>query len=107
MPAFQTSLLRWYHAHRRDLPWRRTRSPYRILVSEIMLQQTQVQTVIPYYHRWIKTFPTFRSLAAAPLNKVLKNWEGLGYYSRARNLQALSKTVTKQHSGRLPDTYDE
>ena len=107
MPAFQTSLLRWYHTHRRDLPWRKTHDPYKILVSEIMLQQTQVQTVIPYYHRWIKTFPTFRSLAAAPLNKVLKNWEGLGYYSRARNLQALSKTVITQHSGRLPDADDE
>jgi A/G-specific adenine glycosylase len=107
MPAFQSSLLRWYKANRRNLPWRRTRDPYRILVSEIMLQQTQVQTVIPYYRRWLKKFPTFRALAKAPLNKALKQWEGLGYYSRARNLQALSKVVMKQHGGRLPSTFDQ
>src|SRR5260221_7634726 len=84
MSTFSSSLLRWYAVFRRDLPWRRTLDPYRILVSEIMLQQTQVQTVIPYYQRWIKTFPTLRAFAREPLNKVLKQWEGLGYYSRAR-----------------------
>ena len=101
------ALLRWYRQHRRELPWRKTRDPYRILVSEIMLQQTQVQTVIPYYHRWLKTFPTFRALARAPLNKVLKRWEGLGYYSRARNLHALSTIVANRYGGRLPSTFDD
>src|SRR4051812_38094914 len=100
MPAVQTSILAWYRKHKRNLPWRETRDPYKILVSEIMLQQTQVQTVIPYYHRWIKKFPTFGRLAMAPLDRVLKKWEGLGYYSRARNLQALAKMVVKNHGGR-------
>lgn len=107
MAAFQSSLLRWYKTHRRDLPWRRTRDPYRILLSEVMLQQTQVQTVIPYYRRWLKVFPTFGALAKAPLNKVLKQWEGLGYYSRARNLHSLAKTVIKQYKGKLPSTFAE
>ncbi len=107
MSPFASSLLSWYRAHRRDLPWRRTRDPYRILLSEIMLQQTQVQTVIPYYQRWVKIFPTFHVLAKAPLNQVLKQWEGLGYYSRARNFHALAKTVVAQHRGRLPSTFDE
>src|SRR5436853_504748 len=101
-PSFPGSLLRWYHQNKRDLPWRRTRDPYRIWVSEIMLQQTQVDTVIPYYHRFLKTFPNFPSLAKAPLGKVLKLWEGLGYYSRARNLHALAKQVVKKHAGKLP-----
>src|SRR5712691_10247048 len=95
MTAFQADLLKWYRRHQRKLPWRKTRDPYRILVSEVMLQQTQVQTVIPYYQRWLKAFPTLRALAHAPLNKVLKHWEGLGYYSRARNLRALAKAVMK------------
>jgi A/G-specific adenine glycosylase len=97
------ALLRWYPKHRRDLPWRKTRDPYRILVSEIMLQQTQVQTVIPYYRRWLIAFPDFQTLARAPLNQVLKLWEGLGYYSRARNFHALAKWVVKDYQGRLPD----
>jgi len=105
--AFQRSLLEWYHRHQRQLPWRTTKDPYRILVSEIMLQQTQVQTVIPYYHRFLKTFPSFQSLARAPLQRVLKLWEGLGYYSRARNLHALAKAVVRAHDGHLPSTYDE
>src|SRR3954464_6361703 len=89
-------LLRWFEANRRDLPWRKTRDPYKILVSEIMLQQTQVDTVIPYYHRFLKAFPNFKVLAKAPLGKVLKLWEGLGYYSRARNLHALAKRVVRE-----------
>src|ERR1700749_3330625 len=100
-------LLRWFSENARDLPWRRTRDPYKILVSEIMLQQTQVQTVIPYYERWRKAFPTFRALSRTSLNSVLKKWEGLGYYSRARNLHALAKTVVKNYSGHLPFTFDE
>ena len=79
-------LLKWFRKGARKLPWRATRNPYAIWVSEIMLQQTQVTTVIPYYKRWMKRFPTIRKLAAAPLDDVLKVWEGLGYYARARNL---------------------
>ena len=101
-PSFSQLLLRWYHTHKRDLPWRRSQDPYRILISEVMLQQTQVDTVIPYYHRFLKKFPTFKALANAPLDKVLKQWEGLGYYSRARNLHALAKQVVKNHRGHLP-----
>jgi A/G-specific adenine glycosylase len=103
----QNAMLGWYRQHKRDLPWRKTKDPYRILVSEIMLQQTQVQTVIPYYQRWIKTFPSFRSLARSPLHRVLKRWEGLGYYARARNLRELAKTVVNRYHGRLPSTFDE
>jgi A/G-specific adenine glycosylase len=100
--SFQQSLLKWYAANHRKLPWRETRDPYRIWVSEIMLQQTQVDTVIPYYHRFLKAFPSFKALAQAPLGKVLKLWEGLGYYSRARNLHALAKTVHRKYGGQLP-----
>ncbi len=88
------------------MPWRQTHHPYCILISEIMLQQTQVQTVIPYYERFLKSFPTFTALADAPLDHVLKHWEGLGYYSRARNLHALAKTVVKEHGGHLPDHFE-
>ena len=79
------ALLGWYAAHRRDLPWRRTRDPYRILVSEVMLQQTRVETVLPYYERFLARFPTAESLARAPLEEVLLHWSGLGYYRRAGN----------------------
>ena len=98
----QKGLLRWYEKHGRDLPWRKTRDPYAIWVSEIMLQQTQVDTVIPYYERFLKLFPTVRHLARADLSKVLKLWEGLGYYSRARNLHRGSRMVVEQFDGRLP-----
>jgi len=100
--SFQKNILRWFRTHKRDLPWRRTRDPYRILVSEIMLQQTQVDTVIPYYRRFLKTFPNFKMLAKAPVGRVLKLWEGLGYYSRARNLHTLARTVCRKHNGQLP-----
>jgi A/G-specific adenine glycosylase len=92
--AFRRALLAWYGKHGRDLPWRHTRDPYAILVSEIMLQQTQVATVIPYYNRWLERFPDFRALAAASESEVLHAWQGLGYYARARNFHALAKTVT-------------
>jgi A/G-specific adenine glycosylase len=82
----QSQLLQWFRKNKRRLPWRETKDPYKIWVSEIMLQQTQVNTVIPYYKRWIENFPTVSKLAEAPLGRVLKLWEGLGYYSRARNL---------------------
>lgn len=92
--AFRRRLLAWHRRHgRHQLPWRQTRDPYAVLVSEIMLQQTQVATVIPYYQRWLARFPDFRALAGAPESEVLHAWQGLGYYTRARNLHALAKTV--------------
>ena len=103
--SFPQPLLDWYRQTKRDLPWRKTQDPYRILLSEIMLQQTQVQTVIPYYKKFLAAYPDFKALAAAPLGKVLKLWEGLGYYSRARNLHALAKTVARRHDGQLPAEY--
>ncbi|MDB4865680.1 MAG: mutY [Cohnella sp.] len=99
---FGTELLRWYLRERRDLPWRRSRDPYPIWVSEIMLQQTRVETVIPYFHRFMERFPTIGDLAIAPEADVLKAWEGLGYYSRARNLQTAAQQVAERHGGRVP-----
>jgi A/G-specific adenine glycosylase len=96
-----------YTAVKRDLPWRRTRDPYAIWVSEIMLQQTRVQTVIPYWERWMARFPTVCSLAAAPLDDVLAAWAGLGYYSRARNLKKGAETITTRFGGELPRTASE
>jgi A/G-specific adenine glycosylase len=93
--AFQRALLRWYRRHRRDLPWRRTRDPYRIWVSEIMLQQTRVEVVRDYYRRWLREFPTRGTLARARLGRVLKLWEGLGYYHRARNLHRTAKMIAR------------
>ncbi|WP_028539402.1 A/G-specific adenine glycosylase [Paenibacillus sp. J14] len=104
---FSTELLSWYERSKRDLPWRRHRDPYYIWVSEIMLQQTRVDTVIPYFQRFIERFPTIRDLAEAPEEEVLKCWEGLGYYSRARNLQAAAKQVMERHGGIVPDTKAE
>jgi A/G-specific adenine glycosylase len=103
---FRRRLLAWYRRQMRDLPWRRTSDPYAIWISEIMLQQTTVGAVIPYYERWLKVFPDIRSLAAAPLRRVLKAWQGLGYYARARNLHAAAKAFAKHHGGRIPDDYD-
>lgn len=107
MERFSMNLLKWYRKHRRDLPWRRSRDPYHIWVSEVMLQQTRVDTVIPYYHRFIERFPTIEALAEAPEEEVLKAWEGLGYYSRARNLQAAVREVQSQYGGQVPDTKEE
>ncbi len=101
------ALLGWFDREQRDMPWRKTGDPYPIWVSEIMLQQTQVKTVVPYYERWIKSFPTLDKLARSREETVLKHWEGLGYYSRARNLHQAAKIVVKKHGGRVPDTYDE
>jgi A/G-specific adenine glycosylase len=99
-----TLLLDWYATHKRQLPWRGERAPYRIWISEVMLQQTQVETVIPYYRRWLKRFPTMRALAAAPQADVLALWEGLGYYARARNLHRAAQKIVAEHGGRLPRT---
>ncbi|MBB3113011.1 A/G-specific adenine glycosylase [Paenibacillus phyllosphaerae] len=103
---FSRELLAWYRANKRDLPWRMNRDPYRIWVSEVMLQQTRVDTVIPYYNRFMDKFPTAAALAAAPEEEVLKCWEGLGYYSRARNLQAGAQEVAERHGGVVPDNKE-
>jgi len=106
VPDFPTqSLLDWYGRNKRDLPWRETSDPYKIWISEIMLQQTRVDTVIPYYHRFLDSFPTVDDLAAAEQQSVLKMWEGLGYYSRARNLHAASKQIVNQFNSSFPDSY--
>ncbi len=97
------SLLEWYARSGRDLPWRRTRDPYAIWVSEIMLQQTQVKTVIPYYERWLAEFPTVSALAAVPQEKVLKVWQGLGYYARARNLHKAAQEIVQCYGGIFPE----
>lgn len=101
--AFQKDLVRWYEEHRRDLPWRKTRNPYHIWVSEVMLQQTRVDTVIGYYHRFLEAFPDIRTLAAADLQEVLKRWEGLGYYSRARHLHAAAGQLADTPEKKVPD----
>lgn len=101
------NLLNWYDRHKRDLPWRHTSDPYAIFVSEMMLQQTQVKTVIPYYQRFLKELPDWKSLAKAKEEKVLKLWEGLGYYRRARNLQAAAQKIIGDCGGKLPDTLDQ
>jgi A/G-specific adenine glycosylase len=100
------ALLAWYRAVRRNLPWRNTRDPYCIWVSEIMLQQTRVQSVMGYYERWIRRFPSVQSLAAAEGDDVLCAWEGLGYYSRARNLQRAAQQIMTEHAGRVPRSVD-
>ncbi|MEO8605378.1 MAG: A/G-specific adenine glycosylase [bacterium] len=100
---FQRRLLAWYRLHGRKLPWRRTRDPYRILVSEIMLQQTQVDRVKGFYRRFLRQYPSFEHLAAADEPQVREAWDGLGYYARARNLQRTARVVVDEHGGRLPD----
>ena len=99
-------LLRWYDAHRRDLPWRRTRDPYRIWVSEIMLQQTRVEAVIPYYERFLERFPDVQALATADTDTVLAAWSGLGYYRRARMLHEASRCIVRDHEGEFPADED-
>ncbi len=96
-------LLRWGQGQRPALPWRRDRSPYRVLVAEVMLQQTQTATVIPYFERFLARFPTVESLAAAPLADVLKQWEGMGYYARARNLHKAAQIIVAEHNGQVPN----
>src|SRR3954469_15258687 len=98
-------LLNWFGSNARDLPWRRTREPYAIWVSEIMLQQTQVKTVLPYWVRWMQELPDIFSLANAAPERVHKLWEGLGYYSRVRNMQAAAKFVLKEHDGKFPKEF--
>ncbi len=107
MTPFADDLLEWFASQGRRLPWRELRTPYRVWVSETMLQQTQVGTVIPYFERWLLHFPTLGALAAAPLEEVLKAWEGLGYYRRARLLHEGARRVRADYAGKLPETYDE
>ncbi len=105
--GFAASLIDWHARHgRHDLPWQRRRTAYRVWVSEVMLQQTQVATVIPYYERFMERFPTVGSLAAAPLDDVLHLWSGLGYYARARNLHGAAVRIAEQHGGRFPTSFE-
>lgn len=104
---FSENLLQWYDQHRRDLPWRETSDPYKVWLSEVMLQQTRVDTVIPYYHRFLKSFPSIQKLAQAEQQEVLKCWEGLGYYSRGRNFHQSAKSVVKNSGGEVPSDYDQ
>jgi A/G-specific adenine glycosylase len=103
----QAKLLQWFKKNKRDLPWRKTKDPYAIWISEIMLQQTQVATVIPYYEKFLKAFPTVHHLAKANLSTVLKVWEGLGYYSRARNLHRASQIILKHFNGKIPNNLKD
>ena len=103
---FRQHLRAWFRRHGRDLPWRRTRDPYAILVSEMMLQQTTVAAVVPYFERWMKRFPSVEKLAAAGESEVLTLWQGLGYYRRARNLHASAKKIDGDWSGKFPQDYE-
>jgi A/G-specific adenine glycosylase len=106
--AIARRLLAWHRAHgRHDLPWQQGITPYRVWVSEIMLQQTQVATVIPYFERFVQRFPDSRALAGAPEDEVLHHWTGLGYYARARNLQRAARVICERHGGELPDSLEE
>lgn len=104
--SFRQKLLAWYEENKRDLPWRRSKNPYHIWVSEIMLQQTRVDTVIPYYERFLDWFPTVEALANAPEQRLLKAWEGLGYYSRVRNMQVAAQQIMNEFNGEFPSTYE-
>ena len=104
--ALRRKLLAWYRAHRRDLPWRRTRDPYAIWISEAMLQQTRVETVIPYWERFLARFPDVEALATADADDVIACWAGLGYYSRARNLHRAAQMVMERYAGKLPDDVE-
>jgi A/G-specific adenine glycosylase len=106
-PALVLALLAWFAKNARDLPWRRAHDPYAIWVSEIMLQQTQVKTVIPFWERWIREMPTIQALANAPSEKIHKLWEGLGYYTRVRNMQKAAQQIVQKHSGQFPTNFDD
>ncbi len=103
---FSTDLISWYQKNARDLPWRHTHDPYKIWISEIMLQQTTVAAVIPYYLRWIKTFPNIRDVAKAPLRKILRQWQGLGYYQRAKNIHQSAQLIVEKYQAQIPRDPD-
>lgn len=107
LARFQKKLLAWFAECKRDLPWRRTKDPYRIWLSEIMLQQTRVTAAIPYYQRFLEQFPEVHALAAAPEEEVLRHWAGLGYYSRARNLQKAARQIVEKHDSQFPDSCEK
>jgi A/G-specific adenine glycosylase len=107
LKTFQKRLLRWYRAHKRDLPWRASRDPYGVWVAEVMLQQTRIAAVMPYYDRFLKDLPDVEALARAPIAEVLKLWSGLGYYSRARNLHRAAKEIVAHRNGKFPRTLDQ
>lgn len=107
LPALRKQLLAWFAEEKRELPWRTTKDPYAIWVSEVMLQQTQTRKVLEYYTRFLKKFPSIRALARAELDEVLKAWEGLGYYARARNLHRAAKEIVRSHGGKIPADYDK
>lgn len=104
---FSEKVVKWYENNRRELPWRATKDPYKIWLSEIILQQTRVDQGLPYYQQFVRRFPTIAKLAAASPRQVLRLWQGLGYYTRARNLHACAKVVTKKYGGNFPQSYDE
>src|SRR5688572_4127111 len=103
---FSGSVIKWYNKNKRELPWRHTKDPYMIWISEIILQQTRVEQGLPYYYKITSAFPTVKALALAKEDAILKHWQGLGYYSRARNMHAASKTILKEHKGKFPSDYD-
>src|SRR5690348_4208134 len=107
LPAFQEQLLGWFAGAKRDLDWRNTRDPYRVWISEIMLQQTRVAAVLPYYKRFLARFPTMHEVARARLDAVLRSWTGLGYYSRARNLHRAAKEMVARHGGEFPRSLEQ
>lgn len=104
---FGNKLINWYHQHKRDLPWRNTQNPYHILLSEVILQQTRVNQGMPYYHQFIDKYPTISDLANASEDEILRVWQGLGYYSRGRNLHATAKQIVEQFGGKVPETFQE
>ncbi len=107
LPAFQQALVAWFQSAQRNLPWRRAYDPYQVWISEIMLQQTQVKTVLPYYERWMRRLPDLQQLAEVEESELMKLWEGLGYYSRARNLKRAAQQVCAEHGGELPRNVAE
>lgn len=107
MESITSEILKWYHLHQRNLPWRETSNPYRVWLSEIILQQTRVSQGLPYYQRFVEAFPDLASLAAASEIEVLREWQGLGYYSRARNMLNCAREVQERYNGRFPQSYEE
>lgn len=103
--TFRLSLIEWYHEHKRDLPWRKTKDPYIIWLSEIILQQTRVNQGLPYFHKFVDHYPNVYALASASEDEVLRDWQGLGYYTRARNLKKAAEVVVREHEGKFPESY--
>ena len=104
---FQEHLINWFDKNKRELPWRSSNSPYEIWLSEIMLQQTRVETVVPYYLKFLKKFPSIVDLARSDLQAVLKSWEGIGYYSRIRNMQKAAKIIVEKYNSTFPEEYSD